>query len=339
MGSGSGGGGTPGGSDKQVQYNNSGSFAGYTGFEVGNTNNRVLIQGQASTDSVFIVKVAASHTGEGVKLVNSAGAKVANMNYTNGIGGTINVYDNAGSHLIGLRNNSGYGDLYSTGIASISGVPVWIRGETRISASTYAGGFVSPTAILHIKAGTASANTAPLKFTTGTSLTTAEAGAMEYTTPQLFFTNGRAVRQEIPQIQQSRVSSDYSVTSNTTLANVTGLTANVAASGTYRFEARLYTTSANTGGVKFAIGGTATATDIIYEGVTTDAGVITQTRAGALATTVGAVTNATTAYTVITGTITVNAAGTLTVQFAQNASDAGASVVKRGSTFVLTEMN
>src|SRR5205807_721526 len=38
----------------------------------------------------------------------------------------------------------------------------------------------NPTAILHLKAGTTSANTAPLKFTTGTNLTAAEAGAMEW---------------------------------------------------------------------------------------------------------------------------------------------------------------
>lgn len=44
------------------------------------------------------------------------------------------------------------------------------------------------TALLHLAAGTATANTAPLKFTTGTSLTTAEAGAMEFTTDDLFFT-------------------------------------------------------------------------------------------------------------------------------------------------------
>lgn len=38
----------------------------------------------------------------------------------------------------------------------------------------------SPTALLHIAAGSATANKAPLKFTTGTNLTTAEAGVMEY---------------------------------------------------------------------------------------------------------------------------------------------------------------
>lgn len=46
----------------------------------------------------------------------------------------------------------------------------------------------SPTALLHIKAGTATAWTAPLKFTSWTNMTNAEAGAMEFTTDDLFFT-------------------------------------------------------------------------------------------------------------------------------------------------------
>jgi len=44
-----------------------------------------------------------------------------------------------------------------------------------------------PTAVLHLKAGTATASTAPLKFTSGTNLTTAEAGAMEFNGTNLFF--------------------------------------------------------------------------------------------------------------------------------------------------------
>lgn len=49
-------------------------------------------------------------------------------------------------------------------------------------------GVTSPTAWLHIPAGTASANTAPLKFNSGVNLTTPEAGAMEYNGTSLFFT-------------------------------------------------------------------------------------------------------------------------------------------------------
>ncbi len=48
---------------------------------------------------------------------------------------------------------------------------------------------VTPTAILHLKAGTATANTAPLKFTSGTNLTTPEAGAVEYDGTNYYVSN------------------------------------------------------------------------------------------------------------------------------------------------------
>lgn len=49
-------------------------------------------------------------------------------------------------------------------------------------------GVTAPTGIVHIKAGTATAGTAPLKFTSGTNLTAAEAGAMEWDGTNLFVT-------------------------------------------------------------------------------------------------------------------------------------------------------
>ena len=49
-------------------------------------------------------------------------------------------------------------------------------------------GTASPTAYLNIAAGTATAGTAPLKFTSGINLTTTEAGAMEYNGSHLYFT-------------------------------------------------------------------------------------------------------------------------------------------------------
>lgn len=132
-----------------------------------------------------------------------------------------------------------------------------------------------------------------------------------------------------------RVSSDFAVTSSTTLTNITGLSHNVEAGKAYAFEAKLYTTSNIAGGVKASIAGTATATTIVYEGTTFSAGTVTQTRATALATAVGAITAVTAAFVEINGTILVNGAGTLTVQFAQNASSASASTVLTNSTFIL----
>jgi len=201
------------------------------------------------------------------------------------------------------------------------------------------GSNATPTAQIHVvTASTSAANTAQLKFTTGTLQTTPEAGAFEYVTPSLYFTNGSGVRQEIPLMQQSRVSTQFDKTSDTTLANITGLTASLNAGKFYKFSVTLYTTSNVAGGVKAAIAGTATATAIIYEGFTTDAGVITQTRATALGTAVGAITAVTAGYIEITGYIQCNASGTLTVQFAQNASNGTASSVLVGSDFQVREI-
>jgi len=64
----------------------------------------------------------------------------------------------------------------------------WVKaGNARLDGNVSVG-VTTPTARLHLAAGTTTANTAPLKFTSGTSLTTAEAGAMEFTTDDLYFT-------------------------------------------------------------------------------------------------------------------------------------------------------
>lgn len=124
-----------------------------------------------------------------------------------------------------------------------------------------------------------------------------------------------------------RVSTQFDAAATTTLANVTGLSSTVSPGKTYRFRAVLSTSSAVAGGVKVAIAGTATATSIAYEGLTINAGSITQSRATALGTAVGAVTAVTAAEIIVEGMIVVNAGGTLTVQFAQNVASGTSSVL------------
>lgn len=68
------------------------------------------------------------------------------------------------------------------------------NGSTYVASSIYDNGKVgigttTPTAKLHLPAGTASASTAPLKLTSGTLLTTPEAGAIEYDGTHLYWTN------------------------------------------------------------------------------------------------------------------------------------------------------
>jgi hypothetical protein len=140
---------------------------------------------------------------------------------------------------------------------------------------------------------------------------------------------------------QARVTSDFSVTSSTALTNVTGLSVSVAAGRTYMFEACLQVTDAAAGGVQAAIAGTATATAIQYTGYTiADNAIKGKANATALATAVGSTTTTETSGIVVQifGTITVNAAGTLTVQMAQNTSNATATIAKRGSYLIVQDM-
>jgi hypothetical protein len=121
---------------------------------------------------------------------------------------------------------------------------------------------------------------------------------------------------------------DFSKTSDTTLANVTGLTYTVASGGKYRFKALLHIDCNASGGVKMAMSGTCTATAIIG-GVELLGGAHECVQFTALDEAEGETLKD---YLIkVDGYINVNAGGTLTVQFAQNASYATASTVLAGS--------
>lgn len=123
---------------------------------------------------------------------------------------------------------------------------------------------------------------------------------------------------------------------NTTLANITGLTSSLLASTAYRFRACLYVDTDAVGGHKYAVVSSGTVTAIIYQIISvrnsTGLNVITsrQTSSGGSA----GEASGTQYFTTIEGLITTNAAGTLGVQFAQNAAG-GTSSVLVGSTLTV----
>ena len=96
-------------------------------------------------------------------------------------------FEAAGNVVIGnnvdlpVQNGSNQG-VYQNAlfITGASGTGTTIAGNVGIAVNT-------PTARLHLAAGTATASRAPLKFTSGTNLTTAEAGAMEFNGTNLLF--------------------------------------------------------------------------------------------------------------------------------------------------------
>lgn len=119
--------------------------------------------------------------------------------------------------------------------------------------------------------------------------------------------------------------------SNTTLANVAGLTLTLQSGKTYLVTAVLYTTANAAAGNKVDLGG-GTLTVTSFRGlanVTTAAGTFTASRQTALTT--GAASTADNFAIEVTGRLVVNAGGTLIVRHAQNVSGANNSTIYAGS--------
>ena len=88
-----------------------------------------------------------------------------------------------------IRGLYGSGDARRTILTFLTSDAGNATERMRISASGSVGiGTTAPTAILHIKAGTATAATAPLKFTSGTLMTNPEVGAIEFDGSRLYIT-------------------------------------------------------------------------------------------------------------------------------------------------------
>lgn len=95
-------------------------------------------------------------------------------NKSAGDGESVLVYNTSAGALPRLALSSYTGSVY-TEEATLKGGKLGI-GQT------------APTAVLHLKAGTTAANTAPLKLTSGSLMTTAEAGAIEFLTDKYYAT-------------------------------------------------------------------------------------------------------------------------------------------------------
>lgn len=142
---------------------------------------------------------------------------------------------------------------------------------------------------------------------------------------------------------QQRVTADVT-NATASLANATGLAVALVAGRTYSFEAQLSFTDAAAGGIQVAMvaSGGLTATNIIYDGWIVDSGA-NGIKGNAQATSLGGVvasatTTGTAGHVIIYGTITVNVAGTINVQFAQNTSNGTATTIKRGSYLIVHDM-
>jgi hypothetical protein len=129
-------------------------------------------------------------------------------------------------------------------------------------------GTTSPTAALHLKAGTATASTAPLKFTSGTKLTTPEAGATEFDGVNTYITNETTSgRGAIPVEQHFLLSATGTAIS--TIGNYFGTTSNISlvSGGYYEIEIDCYFLKTTAGAVTWTFTNSAapTAMNLYYD--------------------------------------------------------------------------
>jgi hypothetical protein len=201
-----------------------------------------------------------------------------------------------------------------------------------------AGAVTPSTALFHLGAAASGYAQMNLKSSAGTNPTTQADGDVWYDGLKLsFYGNGQ--KQELQQVQASVVATDFSVTSSTTLVNVTGLTANMTTGRTYRFEAMLYTTANGLGGIRSTINGTVGVTTLVYDGILYNSTTIAQARkTTTLGQLVGVSTTASVGTILIRGTIKASSNGAFNIQFAQNVSDPGASTVLAGSYLQVTQI-
>jgi len=95
------------------------------------------------------------------------------------------------------------------------------NGNLQVQGSAYFGAATTaPTALVHLSAGTASASTAPLKFTSGTNLTTPEAGAVEFDGTNYFVTSS-TTRYTVAKVLTATATLDFPNTNAGTFSDLT----------------------------------------------------------------------------------------------------------------------
>ena len=168
-----------------------------TGGDISFDNENLLTTGTLGAGATTVTNLTDSGLTSGripYATTNGLLTDSANLTFTGTIFGVVSVkspvvYGGADvdSNLL-IKSTTGLG---STDYIDFK---VGLNGGTHVMRMVNSGsvgiGTTTPTAVLHLKAGTATASTAPLKFTSGTNLTTPENGTMEYDGTDLFFTTG-----------------------------------------------------------------------------------------------------------------------------------------------------
>lgn len=256
-----------------------------------------------------------------------ATSEVTNLRVDNLTATGLSTFTSSSTVLIGTGTSTGTADqqLQVTGNAYIDSVGI---GTTVSSAK------------LHLAAGTANANTSPLKFDPGVVLTTPEAGVVEYD-GSLFYASPTAKRALNASIYYYANRDALTLANTTAAQNWLGVGVELEANTQYEFEGlfALSTTGTTSHVERTQFGGTASITRIGYytqrsvrtttvTGVT--AGWFTATSAQSMT---PAITTAQGVLYQLKGIVEINAAGTFDPQFSFSAAPGGTSTILAGAWF------
>ena len=332
---------------------NIGTFAGFNEYQerfgVGTQSPQapIHILGGSSSNNGLLIENTNSTTYARQDLKNDAGdlaqVLLAGSAYSNGITtpSSASFYNN-GSGGINIIAGHSIGMIKFATQGNATGNENWRIAAGGNLSNTQADG----TAYMHLKSGTATASTSPLKFTSGALNTIAEAGGFEYLTNTIYASPSAANRGAVATVHFTSNTSDFTA-SNTTNEQPIFAAANdrltVIANTTYRFELFLWVTNGattTTKGISFN-GGTCTFTNIFYVGIGQNAVVNTtgttqsSTAVNQAAVTTVLATGTTGWWIKCDGIMRIANGGTLLPQFKFSANPTGTVLIKAGSYMVL----
>ena len=346
------------GSNTQVQYNSSGSFAGSANLTFNGTTltagglagpfNGTVGATTASTGAFTTLSASSTVSGTGFSTYLASPPAIGG---TAAAAGTFTQLTVNGANLNTAISPTGTGTvtISPTGALTINPTAASTINNASIGATTASTGrFTSITATTGtITPATGTASVAPISLTAGTNLTTAAAGAIEYDGTVPYFSIAASTRGAIPTEQIIVLSGTNTLTSQIAaqpLFDGGGGPTNGAVTlpiGTYQFECNFAGTnlSGTSGTFGFAFGGTATITFVCSchsnkAGALTTANAVSSVFITSATTSLTAASTNTNCYSFIKGTIRVTVAGTVIPQISLTV--AAAAVIQAGSYFKIS---
>ncbi|CAB4121886.1 hypothetical protein UFOVP17_22 [uncultured Caudovirales phage] len=308
-----------------------------------NSYNQVVLQNTNAGASASTNFNVSNNNGTATTNYGELGINSSGFSGTGSFGAAGNVYLSSASTDLAIGTYGANAIHFVTNSGATDAGSISSAGKWAINASSTN---TTATALLHLGAGTATANTAPLKLTSGTNLTTAEAGAIEYDGQLKYFTptgTARALTQNSYYYRKNTATTLSSATGNQSIFALTNGVI-VAANTIYEVECEFELSTSGTTSHTEAFGFTLATATVTNMGVAVNrlSGSTTSSALGAYLTTVtpvvvtGSLTTAQTGVYRVKGTIAFGTGGSFNPVVAFSAAPGGTSSILLGSWMKVT---